>query len=148
MKIRAISRDELDMVKNLWEGLNAHHLSRSTHFRDHYSKFTFEKRTEILKNRSLIAYVAEDNNECIGYCIATVDALVGEIDSLFVSERFRRRGLGEKLMFFALGWLEGQECDGIRVAIAEGNEHVLDFYKRFGFFEETDSDAKECLTVG
>ena len=38
-------------------------------------------------------------------------------------------------MFLALKWLEEQNCDTIRVYIAEGNENVLGFYRKFGFAE-------------
>ncbi len=39
------------------------------------------------------------------------------------------------MMSLALQWLEGQKCETIKVSIAEGNENVLDFYRRFGFAE-------------
>ena len=64
MKIIAIGRDEIDIIKTLWEELNAYHLSKSTHFKKHFSKFTFEKRMEGLDKRDrLIAFVAQDNGE-------------------------------------------------------------------------------------
>jgi ribosomal protein S18 acetylase RimI-like enzyme len=79
--------------------------------------------------------VAEDNGENIGYCVATVDGLNGEIDSLFVEAAYRGRGVGEELMSLGLKWLEEQKCETVRVSIAEGDESVLDFYRRFGFAE-------------
>ena len=136
MKIKEISKDEIGIIKPLWESLNAHHQSKSTHFKVHFSKFTFEKRLDGLKKRDrLIAYVAEDKDEIFGYCIASIDGLTGEIDSVFVSEQNRGKGVGEKLIFHALKWLEAQKCDTIKVSIAEGNENVLGFYRRFGFAE-------------
>ncbi len=136
MKIKTITRDEINSIRTLWEKLNAHHLLRSTHFKDHFSKFTFENRMESLEKRDcLIGYVAEDNGESIGYCIATVNGRMGEIDSIFVDERHRGKGVGEELMSLALKWLEEQECETIKVSIAEGNENVLGFYRRFGFAE-------------
>lgn len=136
MKIKEIVRNEIGIIKPLWESLNAHHLSRSTHFKDHFSKITFEKRMDGLKKRErLITYIAEDKGESIGYCIASVDGLTGEIDSVFVSEPYRGRRVGEKLISYALKWLESQKCATINVSIAEGNENVLGFYRRFGFEE-------------
>ncbi len=136
LKIIAINRDEIGTIKTLWEGLNVHHLSRSTHFKKHFSEFTFGKRMESLnKCDRLIAYVAQDNGENIGYCIASVDGLNGKIDSLFVKTAYRGRGVGEKVMSLALKWLEEQKCETVRVSIAEGNEAALDFYRRFGFAE-------------
>lgn len=114
MKIIAINGDEIDSIKTLWECLNAYHLSKSAHFKNHFSEFTFEERMEDLNRRDrLIAYVAKDNNEQIGYCIASVDDLVGEIDSLFVKADHRGQGVGEELMTLALKWLEEQNCKTI-----------------------------------
>ena len=136
MKIIAIGRDEIGIIKTLWEGLNAHHLLKSTHFKKHFSKFTFEKRVEGLNKRDcLIAYVAQNNSKNIGYCIATVDGPNGEIDSLFVESVYRGKGVAEELVSHALKWLEEQKCETVRVSIAEGNEDTLDFYRRFGFAE-------------
>lgn len=96
MKIKAIIREEIESIKPLWESLNAHHLSRSTHFKDHFSRLKFEKRIDGLKKRErLIAYVAEENGESVGYCIATVDGFSGEIDSLFVSQQHRSKNIRE-----------------------------------------------------
>lgn len=134
MNIEAITREKIDGIKPLWEKLNAHHLAKSSLFKDHFSAFTFEKRMESLKKRDLlIAYVAEHDGEKIGYCVATVDGSVGEIDSLFVREEHRGKGAGEELFSLALRWLGGQKCETIKVAVAEGNESVLGFYRRFGF---------------
>lgn len=134
MNTKTITADAINEIETLWKSLNAHHLSRSTYFKEHFSKFTFSKRMAGLKKRDrLVAYVAEDNGENVGYCIATVDDLVGEIDSLFVKQSHRSKGVGKKLMSLSLKWLEQQNCETIRVSIAEGNENVLDFYRKFGF---------------
>ena len=136
LKIVTVGRDEIGVIKPLWEGLNAHHLSRSAHFKKHFSEFTFEKRVEGLNKRDcLIAYVAQNNGKTIGYCIATVDGPNGEIDSLFVESVYRGKGVAEELVSHALKWLEEQKCETVRVSIAEGNEDTLDFYRRFGFAE-------------
>jgi ribosomal protein S18 acetylase RimI-like enzyme len=79
--------------------------------------------------------VAQENGENIGYCIATVDGLNGEIDSLFVVAAYRGKGVGKELMSCALRWLEEQKCETVRVSIAEGNESALNSYRRFGFAE-------------
>jgi ribosomal protein S18 acetylase RimI-like enzyme len=136
LKIKTIGREDINIIRSLWESLNAHHLSKSTYFKDHFSKFTFEKRMATLKKREHFnVCVAQDKDEPIGYCIATVDGLIGEIDSLFVKAQYRRQGIGNELTTLALKWLEDLNCEIMRVAIAEGNENALDFYRRFGFAE-------------
>jgi ribosomal protein S18 acetylase RimI-like enzyme len=136
LKIIAIDRDEIGIIKPLWKGLSDHHLSKSKHFKKHFSESTFEERVEGLNKREhLIVYVAQENGRDIGYCLATVDGLNGEVDSLFVETEYRGRGIGEELMSLALKWLEEQKCETVRVSIAEGNESVHDFYRRYGFAE-------------
>jgi diamine N-acetyltransferase len=90
---------------------------------------------ELNKRERIIAYVAQDNDRHVGYCMATVDGFNGEIDSLFVEAGYRGRGVGEELMSLALKWLEEQKCEAMKVSIAEGNKSALDFYRRFGFAE-------------
>jgi diamine N-acetyltransferase len=134
MEIKAIQRDEISRIKTWWEALNAHHLSIATKFKDLYRQLTFEKRMKVLKRREgFIGYVAHERDEDIGYCIASVDDLVGEIDSIFIKAEQRRKGIGTELITLAIHWLQNQKCETIRVAIAEGNENALDFYRRFGF---------------
>ena len=136
MEIKEIDWNDINKIKALWEDLNAHHLLMSTNFKQFYSNFTFEKRIESLsKKERLITFVAQYRGENIGYCIASIDDLTGEIDSIFVKEQHRRTGIGSKLISFALQWLEKERCEIIRVGIAEGNEAAIGFYKRFGFAE-------------
>ncbi len=136
MTIKTISKDQIGSVKKLWEELNAHHFTHSSHFKDYFSRLSFDKRMNNLTRRErFVAFVAETNNEPIGYCIATVYGGNGEIDSLFVNKAYRKKGLGKELVSLALQWLEEQNCETILVYIAEGNENVLNFYRGFGFAE-------------
>ena len=136
MDIIPITFDDIDRIKTLWEGLRAHHRSISTNFKLFYDQFTFEARIESLKNRDqLIVYVAQEEMQPIGYCIASIDNLVGEIDSIFILSRYRRTGIGSELVSLALKWIEDHGCKTIKVGIAQGNEEAFDFYRRFGFAE-------------
>lgn len=136
MEIKTINWNERSSIKALWKGLNTHHLLMSTNFKQFYAGLTFEKRIESLSRRDrLIIFVAKDRGETIGYCIASIDDLAGEIDSIFIKEQNRRRGVGTELISAALEWFENQDCETIRVAIADGNEASIDFYKRCGFAE-------------
>ena len=70
----------------------------------------------------------------LGYCISSIDSSgVGEIESIFVDEACRGRGVGATLMEAALGWMDRVGVKGKRVVVVSGNEEVLAFYERFGF---------------
>lgn len=62
---------------------------------------------------------------------------MGEIESIFIEKECRGFGLGDKLMTRALKWLDKNGADNKIIGVAEGNEKVLEFYKRYGFYKRT-----------
>lgn len=103
MEIKAIDWQEISTIKDLWKGLNAHHFLMSSNFKQFYADLTFEKRIESLNQRDrVITFIAQNSGETIGYCIASIDDLVGEIDSIFIQEQYRRTGIGTELLNFSL----------------------------------------------
>jgi ribosomal protein S18 acetylase RimI-like enzyme len=104
--------------------------------------FNFEPRKqEILTKAAAIRIelvsAAPDASD-IAYCISTVSTNgCGEIDSMFVEEAFRGRGIGSELVGHALAWLENAGAASKVVTVAHANEEALAFYKRFGFQPRT-----------
>lgn len=131
----------VDFIKPLWEKLNKYHEVKSIYFSDKYKNNTFEKRkSKFVSNNNLkvrIDLIKDiEKNLYIGYCISTIDIeLTGEIDSLFIEEEYRKDGLGDKLMKEAIEWLDLNKVKTKVIAVAEGNEGVLEFYKRYGFYK-------------
>jgi ribosomal protein S18 acetylase RimI-like enzyme len=127
--------DNIDIIRPLWEGLNAHHLVRSPNFRGHYEQMTFEARKkDLLKKERLCVILAVRDSEPIGYCVCTISAEGdGEIDSIFVADAYRRSGIGEELMKRAITWLDAGGAKKKIVAVAAGNEAAIPFYESFGF---------------
>ena len=136
MEIIEINKAEISKIEDLWVELNSYHGEKSSHFKFHFESFTFEKRIErLLTKEHLVIYVAEINSNPVGYCIATVNENLGEIDSIFIKKEHRGNNLGHKLIQKALSWLNKFKCDVINVFVAEGNESALPFYEKFGFRE-------------
>lgn len=133
------SADLLDKTGPLWERLNKHHQNISTHFRDSILQMTFDQRRAFWLERTesgllrIDIAVLVESEEPIGYCVTTVDNDMGEIESLFVDEAYRKIGIGGVLMERALNWLEQTSITKKRLNVAVGNEQVLNFYRRFGF---------------
>ena len=137
MEIVEIEKSEVMKIKGLWNQLNALHWEKSSHFKSHFESFTFKKRIERLFAKKNVAIFAAQINsdEPVGYCMATENEGVGEIDSIFVKDEFRGNGFGKKLTQKAITWLDRFHCHEINVRVAEGNESVLLFYEQFGFKE-------------
>jgi ribosomal protein S18 acetylase RimI-like enzyme len=127
--------DSLDLIRPLWEGLNAHHLVRSPNFRGHYEQMTFEARKkDLLKKERLQIILAVRAGSPVGYCVCTISAEGdGEIDSIYVEDGYRRSGIGEELMTRAIAWLDAGGAKKKIVAVAAGNEAAIPFYESFGF---------------
>ena len=127
--------ESIDLIKPLWEGLNAHHLVRSPNFRGHYEQMTFEARKkDLLKKERLQIILAIMDRNPVGYCICTISSEGdGEIDSIYVEDGYRRSGIGEELMTRAIAWLDAGGAKKKIVAVAAGNEAAIPFYESFGF---------------
>lgn len=135
------SRELLDLVQPLWEKLNKHHENNSNYFSDNFRNLNFEiRRNKFINDEKLevkIDIIKDKENEIyIGYCISTINKdLIGEIDSLFVEKEYRKYGLGDKLMDRSLKWFNSNQVKTKITGVAEGNENVLEFYKRYGFYK-------------
>ena len=137
-RIERIPLRDLPRIRPLWEKLNAMHHDDSVHFKDHFASFTFDQRAEkfllISENDVCIEIALDDGGVSVAYCVSTAEGSVGELDSLYVEERWRGKGIGEALVRRGLEWMRGKNCARIMVAVADGHESVLPFYERFGFY--------------
>jgi diamine N-acetyltransferase len=141
--IEYISTDQsgLDSIGFLWEKLKEHHRVRSMHFAGGLARLTFEKRkTSLLdkvQNGFLHLDIAKEagTGKFVGFCISSVtENKTGEIDDIFVESAYRGYGIGDVFMRKALAWMNGLNVERRVIAIGAGNEEVLPYYARFGFF--------------
>jgi ribosomal protein S18 acetylase RimI-like enzyme len=129
----------LDEIQALWEGLNKHHQTVSTYFKDDFATFTFAER----KRRLLKKYLHKDlridlaicDDHPVGYIISGANADgTGEIESVYIEEGYRGMNIGDELMRRALFWLDEREVHTNVIDVAVGNEPAYKFYARYGFF--------------
>jgi GNAT superfamily N-acetyltransferase len=128
----------LDRIKPLWEKLIEHIKARSTYFCEWFEARAFEERRAELLSKAAVGklYVdlAMDGGQLIGYCVSSISYRRGEIDSIFIEEMYRSSGIGGELMKRALSWMEDEPAESVRIAASIGNEEVMPFYRRCGFF--------------
>lgn len=138
-----IEKDEkgLDLIKPLWEKLREHHQTRSPYFANEYDKFSFKDRKKNLlkksKNGRLRVDLAKENEmeDYLGYCVCSISADgEGEIDSMYIKEKYRNQGIGDNFMKRALEWMELSGAKNKRVVVVVGNEDAVSFYSHYGFF--------------
>jgi ribosomal protein S18 acetylase RimI-like enzyme len=140
IKYIELNKHEIDIIKPLWEKLSAHHQELSPHFPERYTEFRFEERKEELLKKSengiLKIDMAKDekSGQFIGYCISSIsDESIGEVDSIYLEEKYRSLGIGDELMKRSLNWMDQKGIKSKKIIVAVGNEELLSFYKRYDF---------------
>lgn len=135
--IQVINKNEIFIVKPLWEKLNKINHDSSPFFKHYYSFFTFEERIKNIKQMNdadvRIAIAKGRGRKVVGYCISTIENNVGEIESLYVDEKFRNFKFGQRMVQETLAWFKKRECQRVILEVAHGNEKVIGFYEKFGF---------------
>jgi len=131
----------IEIIRPLWNRICEHHRVRARTFRAFFETTTFDDRKahfiRCAEAGDLRVDLACDpaGGRCVGYCVTSFSAeRTGEIESLYVDEAYRSQGVGTALMRRALAWLDENGSVENRVAVAEGNEEVFLFYRRFGFY--------------
>lgn len=140
MKIKYIKGgvELINEIKPLWDALNIHHQNNAINFADKLCENTFESRHSKFENDELKVFIEivkkEECGEAIGYSICSINSEnMGELDSLYVEKGYRKLDIGNRLMSDAMKWFKENRTKANRLKVAEGNEGVLDFYKKHGF---------------
>jgi ribosomal protein S18 acetylase RimI-like enzyme len=132
------NEESLDSIKMLWEGLNNLHLEKSPYFKIFYAKNTFEARKATLLSTAqkgqLSVVSAYDETLLVGYCVASIVDGVGEFDSIYISNDYRKKGIANNLMEKVLDWLKQNNPKKVTVKVSVGNEDVFGFYSKYGFY--------------
>ncbi len=127
----------LTRVGPLWEKLRDHHATCSAHFSGLLAKRSFADRTsDILHHAHKVRVdLAVHGGHDIAYCISTLSSMAhGEVDSLYVEADYRGQSLGEALVRRGLAWLDENNATRMSLSVVYGNEAVLSFYRRLGFY--------------
>ncbi|MFC9418748.1 GNAT family N-acetyltransferase [Bacillus mobilis] len=136
---KQITLEEIEVLRNPLEKLHEYHNSKSKFFSGDYPRITFEERIkEYEKNLKYGEYRIEllievETDNILGCYIAYGKKISGKIEVLFVDEKYRRNGLGLKLMNSAMEWFKEKQIYEIELTVVYGNEAVS-FYEKMGFY--------------
>jgi GNAT superfamily N-acetyltransferase len=141
MKIvtKQITLDEIEILRKPLDKLHEYHNSKSEYFSGSYPRIMFEERIEQYKKNSKLGdyrielLIDEEINNIIGFCIAYSKKISGNLEVLFVDEKYRKKGLGVQLMNSAMEWFGENHISEIELTVVYGNEAVS-FYKKLGFY--------------
>lgn len=86
-------------------------------------------------------YIAEMDGEPVGFMLCRLKrvpaymggVLVGELSDMWIEDRARRMGIGDKLSRLALDWLREQGAHSVEIQVLKDNEASWKLYERMGF---------------
>lgn len=90
-----------------------------------------------------IVYLAEENEEIIGYTLIFIkneipiyeNKKVGYISDLYVKKDFRKKGISTQLKDRSLEWFKDKGIKIIAVPMYPDNKHAHSLYKKWGFID-------------
>ncbi len=123
LEIRAYADDDADTVVSLWSKCG---LIRSWN----------DPRMDIarkLDDSPGLLFVGESGGRLVSTCMAGYDGHRGWIYYLAVEPSMQGRGFGRAMMRHAERRLNAMGCPKIDLMVREGNEGVIEFYRRIGY---------------
>lgn len=97
--------------------------------------------TDFLQKDDWCYFVAQEEDQTVGYVLVSVDnayAKSGSLSDLYVVPAKRRQGIARSLIEKGLGWLKEQQVNSVTIAVHQDNESALKLYRSFGFVPEPD----------
>jgi diamine N-acetyltransferase len=126
----------VDRIEPLWWQLRQHHADLTTIWRTSVLDSSFETRRSQLQAKSaqeILVVLATMGDNDIGYCVSTIDNEVGTVNSIFVADDYRRKGVGHAMMLRTMDWFKEKTVKTIVVDIIDGNDAAQAFYATYGF---------------
>lgn len=94
------------------------------------------KAEELIEKKDNI-FLLMDNDEIVG----SVSLIDGEIDDLFVNQKYQGKGYAKKLIDFAINYYQENKVEKVYLGVADWNERAVKLYESSGFV----SRKKTCV---
>ena len=136
--IRSGGAELIALTEPLWQKQKAYHLEIDHVNPDSYVDLSFEERMDEIRGKAehLITLLAEDadTGKLIGYNLSTINSAgLGEIDSVFVEEDYRGKGIGTALIKETLEWMDENKAKRTKMHVLEANQSAFKLYRALGF---------------
>lgn len=109
-------------------------------FTNPYPKELFQYLAGTQPDQFLVAIEKKEETETIlGYAVADIDRnsqyKVGHILSIAIGKKYRRRGIGTRLLSKLINVLKSKGCNGVVLEVRVSNDVAHAFYQKMGFRE-------------
>ena len=140
--IRKALIEDIPSILELWKELMDFHKERDRIFSissTGHKKFAEHIKSHITSGKSPV-FVAEAGKELVGYCLAIVQKNppvfetkeYGLVENIAVSGKYRRRGIGEKLLHETRNWFSAKGIRRIEAHVAITNNVSTGFWAKMG----------------
>jgi len=143
VRIRRAQPADLDQLSTLWKELADFHAVLDPKFAlaSNAKERWRENMAPLLEDDNWGIFVAEDNSRLVGFISGVVrstpDVFLerqhGHITDAFVTERLRRRGIGEQLYRALAEWFHKRGITVIELNVAVANSIAQAFWRKMGF---------------
>lgn len=116
--------------------------------REDYGQVFYKKMINDVKNKDGKLYIAEDNGKIIGFIAGVILEVgnqedesdckphrMGRIIDLYLSEKYRGKGYGSKLIEKMESYFKEKNCYKVNIEVFGPNVKAYKFYKKHGFSE-------------
>jgi GNAT superfamily N-acetyltransferase len=93
-----------------------------------------------IENENIKYFVAKDNDKIIGSCYIIIihnltynGKSIGYIENVITDEKYRRKGIGRKIMEMAINYAKGENCYKIVLQSGIKRTTAHKFYEAIGF---------------
>ena len=142
VKIKKASRGDVEKIKSLWcEFIDFHerydgYYKRLENGAGAFGQFVKKQ----ISDRNAFVLIAKLDKETCGYLIARLENRVpvfvetryGMIYDIAVSEKYRRKGIGEKLYGSSIDWFQKKKVKRIELNVTTSNPISMKFWTKMG----------------
>jgi len=141
--IRKAVQKDVPAIVELWKEMIDFHKERDRFFSrsaaGHQAFADFI--TGHITSETSDVFVAEARKDIVGYCLAVVEKYpplleiqeYGLVRNMAVSRKYRRKGIGKRLLKEAQSWFSGKGVHRIETRVATSNKLAGEFWAKMGF---------------
>ena len=143
--LRQATAEDFERIKPLWQALYQHQVEHGMQVQLPEGAYSaWLTSMEPFLARFANVWVGEVNGAIVAFVAGRIrlmppyfgSATIGAISEVFVSETHRGRGIGHRLLDYALDWFRDQNITRIELQVVAGNPDASRFYQQLGWHEE------------
>jgi len=139
IKLKKLCKEDVTFLAHLAQEYRQAH--ETLKFKEDYKEIFIKYFEELLKENEKVAIVAKVNGEIAGMIVGIVDdnsklmlsEKIGYVPFLTVLKKFRRNGIGQKLIDELIGWFKEKNIDLVELYTSIDNYDAREFWEKNGF---------------